>query len=245
MARVSPSRIEAFDRCALKAFLDSHGARRTTRPSRARVRRCTRSPSWPTRRPSSELETHDGRALGRARLRGAVVRPGRAKRASTMLERLSTWLNSSRRELTLVARELDFRVSVDDVELAGQVDRLEIDPTAARSSWTSRRARPPSAGGVWPSTCSCGVPGGRRSGRVRRHVPSRNPAAPAWSNSAPPARTSNASNPRRAGTGPVRIRRVIATVAALQRGHRFDATVNVCARTAPPSGSVPPTRADR
>ena len=40
------------------------------------------------------------------------------KRASVMLERLSTWLSSSsRRNLSLVARELDFRVELDDVVL--------------------------------------------------------------------------------------------------------------------------------
>ena len=48
-------------------------------------------------------------------------------RATTMLHRLVTWLHDSRAELTRVAVEEPFEVTVGDAVVAGRVDRLERD----------------------------------------------------------------------------------------------------------------------
>jgi RecB family exonuclease len=48
-------------------------------------------------------------------------------RASTMLNRLVTWLHDSRAELTRIGVEVGFAVEVGDAKLVGRVDRLERD----------------------------------------------------------------------------------------------------------------------
>ena len=127
-ARVSPSKIDAYNRCALKAFLDSYGASEDD-SAKAALGSAVHEIAELADASGDLLELE---AMMDARWAGLDFGAPwydrvERKRASVMLERLSTWLTSSRRDLRLVARELDFRVELDDVVLSGQVDRLEVD----------------------------------------------------------------------------------------------------------------------
>ncbi len=125
---VSPSRIESFLRCELRALLTGLGARE-----------------------SDEI----GASLGTLIHEVAAIAPAGAgqdalehllderwhvldfgaswlaaherERARTMLAKLVDWLRSTRGALTLVATEQDFDVVIGDARLHGRVDRLERD----------------------------------------------------------------------------------------------------------------------
>ena len=235
-ARVSPSRIEAFDRCALKAFLDGTGAREDDTAKAALGSALHEIAELADATADiGELERMmDDRWAGLDFGAPWYDRVER-KRASAMLDRLSTWLSASRADLTLIARELDFRVVVDDVELAGQVDRLEIDadgrPVVVDFK-TGKTPVPPgdlvehlqlaayqaaTAAGAFADVVARTEPGGAslvELGTARKDIEQKQP---------PLAETEDVD----------RIHRVIAGVGALQRGHRFDATVNTLCQMCP------------
>ena len=228
-ARVSPSKIDAYDRCALKAFLDSYGASEDD-SAKAALGSVVHE--------IAELADASGdlvelEAMMNARWAGLDFGAPwydrvERKRASVMLERLSTWLTTSRRDLQLVARELDFRVELDDVVLSGQVDRLEVDADGRPVVIDLKTSKTPvaaadladhlqlaayqvaiEAGGFLQVVGSAESGGAAlvELGSPRKDIEKRQP-------------------PLDQAEDPSRIHRVIADVGALQRGHRFDATVN-------------------
>ena len=228
-ARVSPSKIDAYHRCALKAFLDSYGASEDD-TAKAALGSAVHE--------IAELADASGdlmelEAMMDARWAGLDFGAPwydrvERKRASVMLERLSTWLSASRRDLRLVARELDFRVELDDVILSGQVDRLEVDAEDRPVVIDLKTSKTPVApgdlaehlqlaayqvaieAGAFAEAVESAQSGGAalvELGSPRRDVEKRQP-------------------PLDQAPDPDRIRRVIADVGGLQRGHRFDATVN-------------------
>jgi superfamily I DNA/RNA helicase/RecB family exonuclease len=236
IARVSPSRIEAFDRCALKAFLDGNGAREDDTAKAALGSALHEIAELADASADvDELERMmDDRWAGLDFGAPWYDRVER-KRASAMLVRLSTWLSASRRDLSLVARELDFRVVVDEVELAGQVDRLEVDADGRPVVVDFKTSKTPvaagdlaehlqlaayqaaTAAGAFAEVVATTEPGGAslvELGTTRKDIEQKQP-------------------PLAAAPDPEHIHRVIAAVGALQRGHRFDATVNSLCKMCP------------
>jgi RecB family exonuclease len=130
---VSPSRIEAFLRCELRALLEQLGARDAD-PSAA----------------SLGTLIHDVAALGAAAsdngvpdlavverllderwhtlpFEAAWFASNEKARARSMLAKLVRWLVATRSELTLEGVEQDFDVPAGEARLRGRVDRLERD----------------------------------------------------------------------------------------------------------------------
>ena len=228
-ARVSPSKIDAYSRCALKAFLDSYGASEED-SAKAALGSAVHEIAELADAAGDMMELEammDSRWAGLDFGAPWYDRVER-KRASSMLERLSTWLVSSRRDLTLAARELDFRVELADVVLSGQVDRLEIDAEGRPVVIDLKTSKTPvTAGdlvehlqlaayqvaieaGGFAAVVESAESGGAalvELGSSRKEIEKRQP-------------------PLDRAPDPDRIRRVIADVGALQRGYRFDATVN-------------------
>jgi RecB family exonuclease len=125
---VSPSRIDSFLRCEVRALLTDLGARDGDQIS-ASLGTLVHAVAADAA-PDADLDEFE-RLLERqwasldfgARWFAANER----KRASAILGRLVDWLRDSRTDLTLVAVEEGFSVDVGDARLRGQVDRLERD----------------------------------------------------------------------------------------------------------------------
>jgi RecB family exonuclease len=125
---VSPSRLDAYARCELRAVLQDVGARDADAVSASLGSLiheiAAEAPPGATR---EELEAVlERRWAGldfAARWHGANER----QRASEILAVLAEWLQASRRTLRLVDVERGFAVPVGDAMLAGRVDRLEED----------------------------------------------------------------------------------------------------------------------
>jgi superfamily I DNA/RNA helicase/RecB family exonuclease len=124
---VSPSRVEAFDRCSLRWLLESvggAGAESTSQTVGSLVHRLAYEAAvegldgpalvdrfeqlWPS------LDLGEGYAAAREH-----------DRTRLKVERLATWLQHNPRELIAVERE--FRVAIGRAVVAGRVDRLERD----------------------------------------------------------------------------------------------------------------------
>ena len=129
--RVSPSKVESFDACALRWFLVSAvGVSGSSGPAAgARAAWCTPCASWragPTRSTARALEERLDAVLPELDLGApwAVVR--RRGEALAWLAKFVQWAATNPREL--VATELDVRVPLrPGAELSGRVDRLERD----------------------------------------------------------------------------------------------------------------------
>jgi superfamily I DNA/RNA helicase/RecB family exonuclease len=129
---VSPSRIEAFLRCELRALLTDLGAKNgdLISASLGTVVHAVAAEAPPTadlpeleRLLDAQWNTLDFGALWHA--------TNERQRATKILARLVGWLRDSRAELELVAVEEPFSVDIGDARLRGRVDRLERD-TAGR-----------------------------------------------------------------------------------------------------------------
>ncbi|HEY6795332.1 MAG TPA: ATP-dependent DNA helicase [Kineosporiaceae bacterium] len=122
---VSPSKVEQFQRCALRWLLESAGG--TTSSSTAQtvgtlVHELARDvPDGDLARLLELLEAR----IGRLGLAGGWVGERERERARSMLRKLSAYVRGSGREL--VAVEQDARVQVGRAVVRGQVDRLERD----------------------------------------------------------------------------------------------------------------------
>ena len=125
---VSPSRIESFLRCELRALLAGLGARESDEIGASLGTLIHEVAAIAP--PNADLPTYE-RLLDE---RWHVLDFGASwlaaherERAQTMLAKLVDWLRRTRGELDLVAREQDFDVVVGDARLQGRVDRLERD----------------------------------------------------------------------------------------------------------------------
>jgi ATP-dependent exoDNAse (exonuclease V) beta subunit len=133
--RVSPSRIQSFLDCELRALLGDFGARDGVAIAQTLG---TLVHEIAAAAPDADLATLEAMLDERwASLDFGARWYSRNERvrARAFLTRLVSWLHDSRAELELVAIEEPFRVTVgtgaDTVELAGAVDRLERDRSGA------------------------------------------------------------------------------------------------------------------
>ena len=125
---VSPSRIESFLRCELRALLAGLGARESDEIGASLGTLIHEVAAIAPE--GADLPTYE-RLLDE---RWHVLDFGASwlaaherERAQTMLAKLVDWLRRSRGELNLMATEQDFDVVVGDARLHGRVDRLERD----------------------------------------------------------------------------------------------------------------------
>jgi RecB family exonuclease len=130
--RVSPSRIESFLDCQLRAVLADLGVRgagpvSATLGTLVHEIAATAPPGADPATLERMLDEHWSALDFGARWYADHERV----RASGILARLAGWLRDSRAELELVAVERDFRVEVGDALLTGRVDRLERDHDGA------------------------------------------------------------------------------------------------------------------
>jgi RecB family exonuclease len=125
---VSPSRIDAFLRCELRALLVDLGAKDGDQIS-ASLGTLVHAVAADAP-PGADLDEFEQLLMqqwGRLDFGAQWFAANERKRASAILARLAAWLRDSRDDLTLVAVEESFSVDVGDARLRGQVDRLERD----------------------------------------------------------------------------------------------------------------------
>jgi RecB family exonuclease len=125
--RVSPSKLESFERCGLRWMLESSGG--TAGDS---VAQGIGTLIHALAQQAAEEDLTDDELRGRfnALVQRVDVGTGwfaarQRERAATILEKLIVWMRANKREF--VAAERDFRISLGRAVLSGQVDRLERD----------------------------------------------------------------------------------------------------------------------
>ncbi|MDT4931793.1 MAG: hypothetical protein QOF92_4660 [Pseudonocardiales bacterium] len=125
---VSPSRIDSFLRCELRALLTDLGAKDGDQISASLgVLVHAVAAEAP---PGADLDEYQRRLdeqWGTLDFGAHWFADNERRRATAILARLVAWLTESRRELTLVAVEEPFCVDLGDARLRGRVDRLERD----------------------------------------------------------------------------------------------------------------------
>ncbi len=125
---VSPSRIDAFLRCEVRALLQSVGGRDGDAVSAALgVLVHDIAATSPAEAEVTELERRLDERWATLDFGARWFAANERVRATGILTRLAEWLHASRRELSLVAVEEPFSVEVGDALLSGRVDRLERD----------------------------------------------------------------------------------------------------------------------
>jgi len=223
---VSPSRIDAFLRCELRALLQDLGARDGDTISASLgtlVHEVAASaPENATLHDLQELlDAHWGGLDFRARWFAENERV----RAGRILARLVDWLRESRGELTLIGIEQDFAIELGDAVLSGRVDRLErdrdgrlvvIDLKTGKQKVRSGDLPGHPQLGAYQLAVEAGAFGeGERSGGARL-------VQLAATGKEPEQR----QEPLREATDPGWIDAEVATVAARLRGGQFSATIN-------------------
>ena len=125
---VSPSRIESFLRCEMRALLTGLGAREGDEIGASLGTLIHDvAASAPDDADLPALETLLDAQWHRLDFGASWLAEHERERARTMLAKLVDWLRSTRGELDLVATEQSFDVVVGDARLRGRVDRLERD----------------------------------------------------------------------------------------------------------------------
>jgi superfamily I DNA/RNA helicase/RecB family exonuclease len=125
---VSPSRIEAFLRCELRALLTDLGAKDGDQVS-ASLGTLVHAVAAeaPPDADLAELERRLDAQWSRLDFGAEWYAANERKRAAGILARLVAWLRASRDDLQLVGVEEPFSVDIGDARLRGRVDRLERD----------------------------------------------------------------------------------------------------------------------
>ncbi len=128
--RISPSKVESYDTCALRWFLESGvGVAGSTGPPQvlgSLVHALCELASGPQALSRAELETRLDEVLPELDLGAPWAVRRRRRDALAWLDKFLHWVQANSREL--VATELAVRVPLrDGVELSGRVDRLERD----------------------------------------------------------------------------------------------------------------------
>ena len=125
--RVSPSRLESFDRCELRWLLESSGG--TAGESSAQgIGTLIHALAEQAARDGLDADGLRARfadAVGRVDLGSGWYAGRQRERAAAMVDKLAGWLRAGKREFLAV--EQKFEVGVAGAVLAGQVDRLERD----------------------------------------------------------------------------------------------------------------------
>jgi RecB family exonuclease len=126
--RVSPSRIESFAECELRTLMQGLGVRDEAAVAASLgVVIHTLASEAPDDQTLATFEQQLDAVWRTVDFGANWFADNERARATKMLERLVTWLRDSRAELTRVAVEADFEVTVGDAVIAGRVDRLERD----------------------------------------------------------------------------------------------------------------------
>jgi superfamily I DNA/RNA helicase/RecB family exonuclease len=126
--RVSPSRIESFLSCELRTLMQDLGVRDDDAVAASLgVVIHDLASNAPDDQPLDEFERQLQQVWDSIDFGASWFADNERARATSMLERLVTWLRNSRAELTRVGVERDFSVIVGDAVLNGRVDRLERD----------------------------------------------------------------------------------------------------------------------
>ena len=126
---IRPSKFEAYTDCELRALLTELGATDASDEVAAALGTLVHSvaeqaPDGASVEQLTQLLDEGWSRLDFGAPWHAVNERARAMR---MLAELAGWLSNSRRNLTLVAKEAPFSVTVGEALLAGKVDRLEVD----------------------------------------------------------------------------------------------------------------------
>jgi superfamily I DNA/RNA helicase/RecB family exonuclease len=125
---ISPSRIDAFLRCELRALLQDLGARDGDSLSQSLGTLVHEiAAAAPPGASQEELEARLDEQWHSLDFGAHWHALNERKRATRILAVLLGWLTASRRELELVAIERGFAATVGDARLVGRVDRLERD----------------------------------------------------------------------------------------------------------------------
>jgi RecB family exonuclease len=127
--RISPSRIESFVKCELRAILQDLGARDSDSVSASLGTLVHEIAATIDGDPDRErLERVLDERWGGLDFAAQWFAQNERERAGRIIDVLLQWLAASRADgLELVATEQPFSVTIDDAQLAGQVDRLERD----------------------------------------------------------------------------------------------------------------------
>ncbi|TAM88568.1 MAG: ATP-dependent helicase [Jatrophihabitans sp.] len=125
---ISPSRVEAYADCELRALLHDLGATRTgsAASSLGTVIHAVAAEA-PPGADAAQLERLLDERFAAVDFGAGWFAEHERARARRMLLRLVDWLAASRDRLTLVGVEQDFAVQVGDARISGRVDRLERD----------------------------------------------------------------------------------------------------------------------
>jgi RecB family exonuclease len=125
--RVTPSAMESALRCSLRWLLERHGGSAPATAAQG-VGNLVHATAQLADRVGADrqalLEWLDGRFDAIEHAARWLAGPER-ERAEAMVDKLIRWVAANPRRLLAIER--DFTVSLDDVELRGRVDRLEID----------------------------------------------------------------------------------------------------------------------
>ena len=125
---VSPSKIDAFLRCEVRALLQEFGARDGEQLSASLGTLVHEiAASAPADADLPELERRLDEKWDELDFGAAWFAANERRRAGQILARLVDWLRGSRDRLQLVGIEQPFAAPVGDAVLTGQVDRLERD----------------------------------------------------------------------------------------------------------------------
>ena len=125
---VSPSKIDAFLRCEVRALLQEFGARDGEQLSASLGTLVHEvAATAPADADLAELERLLDEQWDQLDFGARWFAANERRRAGQILARLVDWLRASRDRLELVGIERPFRVPVGDAVLSGQVDRLERD----------------------------------------------------------------------------------------------------------------------
>ncbi|MEP6851476.1 MAG: ATP-dependent DNA helicase [bacterium] len=240
--RVRPSGIESYLTCALKSFLEANGATESS-GVRAALGSAVHEIAELADAGSdlAELERLMDERWPALDFGAPWYARAERNRASRMLQRLAEWLGTSRTELTLIGREEPFDVHLDDVELIGTVDRLEADAAgrAVVIDFKTGKSKPKDEelprhlqlaayqlaaelGGFDARTGLGAGSGGARLVQL-----------------AAPGSVEQAQPPLADQEEPGWIRDRVREVAALHRGHRFDARINQFCQTCPVRTACP------
>ena len=126
---IRPSKFEAYTDCQLRALLTELGATDATDETAASLGTLVHAVAEQAPDGASVEQLTELLDAGWAALDFGAPWHGvnERARAEQMLRTLAAWLQASRAQLTLVAKEAPFDVTIGDARLSGTVDRLERD----------------------------------------------------------------------------------------------------------------------
>ncbi len=127
LVRVSPSRLESFEKCGLRWMLESAGGRAADSAAQGigTMIHALAQQAADEDLDAAALRARFDEAVQRVDLGSGWFAGKQRERAVTMLDKLIDWLQQDNRKF--VAAEQNFEVTIGRAVLAGQVDRLDLD----------------------------------------------------------------------------------------------------------------------